>query len=192
MASVQRRFVGIPGVLVALLACQQASPNVPSDTAAQSSPTSAPCSPGDATCGEPVSPEVVAMFKTFEAAMNEHDLPKSLPLYAPRFVVADPHGTYFHTNDDARREVVKKESEYYRDTLGMTSTRIVPLSQVSMEGHHLFVRTVWECTFKKTGDRAIPFPLSFIIDATNPTSPKIVVHIVEKDEPQMFRDLGLL
>lgn len=138
-----------------------------------------------------VDPAIVAMFVDYAQAMTEHNLVRATAFYAPSFIVGDPRGSAVVTNDANRRNSVIEEDAYYHETLGMTSARILNISQISMEGHHIFVRTTWGCTFQKLGETVVPFPLSFIVDKSD-GAPKIIVHIVEKDEPKIFKDLGLI
>jgi hypothetical protein len=138
-----------------------------------------------------VDPDIRALFDAYAKTLNDHTLVDSQAFFAPTFLVADPSGTTVHANDDARRAEIAKEDAFYV-SIGMTSARIVFIEETSLNGHHVFVRTRWGCTFTKTGSQVTEFPLSFIVDRTGGGPPKIIVHVVEADEPKIFHDLGLL
>lgn len=139
-----------------------------------------------------VDPEIRALFDEYAKAMTDHDLGRTVGFYAPAFIVATPEGHYLVTNDAGRRRDVDQENAYYRDTLKMTSAKILTLSDATTADHHHLVRTTWGCTFEETGTRVIEFPLSWVVETIGSGPPKILVHIVEADEPKIFRENGLI
>ena len=141
--------------------------------------------------GGTVHADIRALFDAYAKTLNDHRLVESQQFFAASFMVGSPTGSSLATNDAARRSVIANEDDFYKNTLGMTSARITFIEETSLGDHHVFVRTRWGCTFAKTGAKVTDFPLSFIVDRTGP-APKIIVHVVEADEPQMFRDLGLV
>ncbi len=181
------RLLGLIVIGIALAACNGSEPRAAAST---TPPSGTPPSTTPPNEGEP-DPDVRALFEAYVKTLNDHELTKSQEFFAPQFILADPGGHVIAQNDEARKQAIAKEDAYYKDTLGMTSTRLVSIKQTAQDKHHVFVRTVWGCTFKKTGDRVIDFPLSFIVERTGP-SPKIIMHIVEADEPKIFRENGLI
>lgn len=139
-----------------------------------------------------VDPQIRALFDDYAKAMTDHDLGRSVAFYAPTFILADPAGHSVVTNDTARRQAVDRENAYYRDTLKMRSAKILSITDASTANHHHFVRTTWGCTFEKTGARVIEFPLSWVVEEIGGGPPKILVHVVEADEPRIFRENGLI
>lgn len=132
------------------------------------------------------------MFDDYAKAMTEHDLGRSVAFYAPTFILATPAGHSVVVNDASRRAAVDQENAYYRDTLHMTSAKILSINDSTTANHHHLVKTVWGCTFAKTGTRVIEFPLSWVVEEVGGGPPKILVHIVEADEPRIFRENGLI
>lgn len=140
-----------------------------------------------------VDPEIRALFDDYAKAMTDYELPRMTSAYAPTFIVTTPFGHSLVANDANHRQAVVNENAYYRDTLGMTSAKILSITQSSYTpSHHLLVHTTWGCTFKKLGDKVLQFPLSFVVEKIGDQRPRILLHIVEADEPKIFKDNGLI
>lgn len=130
---------------------------------------------------------VNALLRDYEKAFDRLDAEGQASLFAETFISAGPKGTIAQSRDEFLT-MARKAGDYYR-SVGQTGAKILHMKETPISEAYTMVAVHWGVTFQKTGDKAIEFDVSYIIQTTG-EQPKIIMFITHQDEDQAMKDLA--
>jgi hypothetical protein len=111
-------------------------------------------------------------------------------LYAPTFIVGGPQGSQAFTNDARFVQWLRQVATFNR-WHGMRGLTAIAIRDVTLSPRHALATVTWSARFEKTGDRAIDFEISYLLERIEDEW-RILSYISRTDqEAEMVRE-GLL
>lgn len=110
-------------------------------------------------------------------------------MYDGSFLAAGPKGGAAFTNDETFLAWLRQVSDFNRES-GMTGMRVDSVTEALISDDYTMVTVGWAATFRKTGDEAIRFAISYILHQSDGAL-KIAAYISHEDQADAMRARGL-
>jgi hypothetical protein len=110
--------------------------------------------------------------------------------YAPTFIVGGPEGSHAFANDDRFLEWLRQVAAFNRQH-GMRSLIVVSVDGMELSPLHVLATVTWGARFDKTGDRAIAFAISYLLENSDGDW-RILSYISRADQNAEMAKEGLL
>jgi hypothetical protein len=111
-------------------------------------------------------------------------------LYAPTFIVGAPTGSQAFPNDDRFLEWLGQVAAVNRKR-GMKALTVVSVRAADLSPLHTLATVTWGARFEKTGERAIEFEISYLLEKSGDDW-RILLYISRADEQAEMAKEGLL
>ena len=111
-------------------------------------------------------------------------------LYAPTFIIGGPTGSQAFANDDRFLEWLRQVPAVNRER-GMRALTPVSIQVVDLSPLHTLATVTWGARFEKSGDRAIEFAISYVLEKSDDDW-RILTYISRSDENAEMAKEGLL
>lgn len=129
------------------------------------------------------------LFAEYEKAFNKLEIEKQVPMFAEHFISAGPKGSIAQGREEFMK-LSHQAADFYRG-IGQTGARIVSMKETRISDQYSMVTIHWAATFKKLGDKPVEFDVSYFVQETDPSNPKIIMFIAHQDEDQAMKELGV-
>jgi hypothetical protein len=135
---------------------------------------------------------VQAFFSGYEQANADSDIQRIAACYATVFLFGGPIGIQAVKKDDFLR-VLPRRKEFFK-SIGLASTQIARLEEVSLDSKYVLVKVVWRMRF----DGKIAEPIhsensaTYILAATDDNRFEIVFQIDHQDLLKKAQGLGMV
>ena len=108
--------------------------------------------------------------------------------YGPSFLAASPAGTGTFPNDAAFLEWLR-QIRAGNLSAGLESMRVAATRELPLGAAFALVTVTWEARFRATGDRSVPFEISYLM--TTAPEPKVVAYVSHEDQVEAMRRAGV-
>lgn len=130
-------------------------------------------------------------FFTRYAELSMGPQPAALAaLYAPTFIVGSPEGSHAFTNDSHFLEWLGQVAAFNREH-GLRHLAAVSIEGMELSPVHTLANVRWGARFEKTGDRAIEFVISYLLERSDGDW-RILSYISQTDQHAEMAKEGLL
>jgi hypothetical protein len=123
------------------------------------------------------------------ARRSQTDPRRLAELYAPGFIAGGPKGSAIFTNDDSFRDWLHNLSAFNQQR-GLQSMQVTSVETRDLSRTHAVATVTWEAHFSKTGDQAVRFDITYLMEDLGP-GPHIRAYISHTDEEEEMKRLGL-
>lgn len=138
------------------------------------------------------TPEVEQLFTQYERYVQAGDYRRLARLYASNVVAAGPSGMAMRSNNIVTRWFFHKGMKSFYDKAGMTSMRVVRLSEDIISDVYSMVHVTWTAQFRKTADQQLEFHISYLVMKLSRKNPRISMFIAHEDETKILEGYGIL
>lgn len=132
--------------------------------------------------------EIKKLFADYEKAFKAFNPKAITKFYDHKFIGADPNGVRVFKNNLLFRLAAGRSAKLYK-SLGMNSVKS-SLTETPISKQYTLVKVHYSVKFKKTGDKAIEFDLSYLVSKIG-KKPRIILYISHEDEWKTMKKLGL-
>src|SRR5262245_21604590 len=110
--------------------------------------------------------------------------------YAPSFFVGGPKGSMTFANDLKFVDWLAEVRAFNRQH-GMRAVAPAAVRETVLSPLHVLAQVRWSARFEKTGDRAVEFEISYLMELAG-ESWRVLAYISARDQEEALQALGLM